>query len=346
MLVLGIESSCDETAAAIVEDGQRVLSNVVHSQTDLHERFRGVVPEVASRSHTNKIIPVLEAAFERSGKQVANLDAIAVTNRPGMIGCLLVGMSAAKALSLAYALPLYGVDHVQAHIHAAFMTAPDLPTPCIALIASGGHTALYRVDAPGQTTRLGATIDDAAGEALDKAAAMLGLPYPGGPAIERASTDGDPTALRLPRPRTTGEMDFSFSGMKTALLYHLRGPGLTRPMPQLGEEDVRNLAASFQRAVVDCLLQRLAKAVEKTGARSICIGGGVARNKLLRQEIEQREPFRGLGLIFPAMDLCSDNGAMIAGVGTLMHTNDPEADLRAGLALSAAATSRRAAGSR
>ena len=260
-LVLGIESSCDETAAAVVADGARVLSNVVHSQTRLHERFGGVVPEVASRSHTQRILGIVQQALADAGVEAPALDAIAVTCRPGMIGSLLVGLSAAKALSFWFDKPLVGVDHIEAHLHAAFMTEPGLPVPCLSLVASGGHTALYRMDGPGRSERLGRTIDDAAGEALDKGAALLGLPYPGGPSIETAAVGGDPQAVKLPRPMLAGgSLDFSFSGMKTALLYHLRGPGLTRPMPELDAAQVRDLAASYQEAIVDTLVSKLRRA--------------------------------------------------------------------------------------
>ena len=337
MLLLGIETSCDETAAAVVRDGREILSNVVHSQTQLHERFRGVVPEIASRSHTARILPIVTAALEDAAVQPGELSAIAVTHRPGMIGCLLVGMSAAKTLSWMYDRPLVGVDHVQAHIHTAFMTDPALPTPCLALVASGGHTALYRVDGPGQVERIGSTRDDAAGEALDKGAALLGLTYPGGPAIQEAARSGDPKAVDLPRPmRSKSNLDFSFSGIKTALLYHLRGSGLTRPMPELSPQQVADLAASYQAAIVDVLMSKLKRAAEAIGARSLSIGGGVARNELLRQRIG--DELGALHLVMPAMDLCTDNGAMVAGLGT-------EAFLRgevAGLDLEPAATQRRA----
>ncbi|MCA8943375.1 MAG: tRNA (adenosine(37)-N6)-threonylcarbamoyltransferase complex transferase subunit TsaD [Planctomycetes bacterium] len=334
---LGIESSCDETAAAVVVDGTEVLSNALHSQIALHERHRGVVPEIASRSHTTRILPIVEAALDDAGVTPEQLDLIAVTNRPGMVGCLLVGLSAAKTLAWMFGKPLVGVDHVQAHLHAAFMTRPDLPTPGLSLVASGGHTALYRLDAPGETSLLGRTRDDAAGEALDKGAAVLGLPYPGGPSIEAAAANGDPKAIRLPRTMLDREsLDFSFSGVKTALLYHLRGPGLERPAPELDAAAVADIAASYQRAIVETLVRKMRRAAERESVRSLSIGGGVARNKLLREMIGADPVLSRLELVFPPMDLCSDNGAMIAGLGTHLW----QSGHRDGLDLDAIATAR------
>ncbi len=337
-LVLGIETSCDETAAAVVRDGREVLSNVVHSQIDLHRRYRGVVPEVASRSHMTRIVPTIEMALSDAGAAPADMDAIAVTHRPGMIGCLLVGMSAAKTLSWRHDLPLIGVDHVRAHIHAAFMTEPALPLPCLALIASGGHTALYIVRDAMDVERIGRTRDDAAGEALDKGAALLGLSYPGGPAIQEAARSGNPTAVDLPRPMLDKPShDFSFSGIKTALLYHLRGSGVTRPMPELTEGDVADLSASYQTAIVETLVGKMRRAAKSIDARSLAIGGGVARNELLRAEIAGDRVLGALHHVFPPMDLCSDNGAMIAGLGTELWHRGEVADL----GLDASATTRR-----
>lgn len=336
-LVLGIESSCDETAAAVVEDGLLVRSNALHSQTLLHERYRGVVPEIASRSHTTRILPIVDTALADAGVHPTELDAIAVTNRPGMVGCLLVGLAAAKTLSWMFGKPLVGVDHVQAHLHAAFMTDPDLPLPSLALVASGGHTAMYRVDGPGATTLLGRTRDDAAGEALDKGAAVLGLPYPGGPSIEKAAVDGDPRSVKLPRSMLDRDsLDFSFSGVKTALLYHLRGPGVTRPMPDLTPAQVADLAASFQQAVIETLVKKLRRAAEREAVKSISIGGGVARNLLLRRLLDEDPVLGGLHRVYPPLDLCSDNGAMIAGLGT-HQLRQGQVD---GLHLDAQATSR------
>jgi len=338
-LVLGIESSCDETAAAVVRNGHEVLSNVVHSQVQLHGKYRGVVPEIASRSHTTRILPVIQAALSEADVKPTELSAVAVTNQPGMVGCLLVGTSAAKALSWLYQLPLIGVDHIQAHIHAGFMTKPDMELPALSLVASGGHTALYLVQGPGAADRIGATRDDAAGEALDKGAAILGLPYPGGPSIQEAARGGDPEAISLPRPLKNKDkgLEFSFSGIKTALLYHLRGNGLTRPMPELSAAEVQDLAASYQAAVVDCLVTKLRRAVLTHDARALSIGGGVARNELLREQIQGDEMLGSLQLVFPPPELCSDNAAMVAGLGTVLLAHNRVDDLH----LQVAATTRR-----
>jgi N6-L-threonylcarbamoyladenine synthase len=324
-LVLGIETSCDETACAVVAGGRTVLSNVIASQHDLHARFRGVVPEIASRSHMQRILPTLREALARAGTTPAALDAVAVTHRPGMIGCLLVGVAAAKALCWRFHLPLVGVDHVQAHIHAAFMVAPDAPLPLLALVASGGHTALYRVDAPGDAVRIGATRDDAAGEALDKAAALLGLPYPGGPSIEEAARSGHAGAVAFPRALLAPDsLDFSFSGLKTALLNHLRQRGANGP-PEA--PDTADLAASYQAAVVDALVTKLARAARASGARSLAIGGGVARNQRLRAAIAAHPELRALAPVFPPLELCSDNAAMVAGLGAFLLAQGLAADL-------------------
>ena len=333
-LVLGIESSCDETAAAVVRNGTDVRSNVIHSQIELHRRHRGVVPEIASRSHTTRILPVVVAALEEASVRPEDLSAIAVTNRPGMIGCLLVGLAAAKTLSFLYRVPLVGVNHVHAHIHAGFMTKPDLGLPNLALVASGGHTALYHVTAPGAAARIGTTRDDAAGEAFDKGAATLGLTYPGGPSIEAAARAGNPNAVKLPRPLLRESLDFSFSGIKTALLYHLRGSGLSRPMPELTDAEVSDLAASYQHAIVDCLVTKLRRAAEQHVPASLSIGGGVARNTLLRETIAKDPLLRELEQVFPPMALCSDNAAMIAGLGTNLYRQGQVDDLT----LEAAAT--------
>jgi len=335
-LVLGIESSCDETAAAVVRDGVEVLSNVVASQHELHERFRGVVPEIASRSHLQRIVPTVREALAQAGATPADLSGVAVTNRPGMIGCLLVGVAAAKALCWRFRLPLVGVDHVQAHIHAAFLAAPDLPLPLLALVASGGHTALYHVDTPGRGERIGSTRDDAAGEALDKAAALLGLGYPGGPAIEQAAEGGNPDAVAFPRALLgPTSIDFSFSGLKTALLLRVQRSGA--PGAPAADE-VADLAASFQAAVVDTLVEKLARAARPRGVRSLAIGGGVARNRRLRAAIAAHDELRRLAVVFPPPDLCSDNAAMVAGLGALLLARGEHATL----ALEAAATSRAA----
>ena len=317
--ILGIETSCDETAAAVVQDGHRVLSNVVHSQVELHKRWRGVVPEVASRSHTERILPIVTQALADADIAPSQLDAIAVTHRPGMVGCLLVGMAAAKALAWRFEKPLVGVDHVQAHVHTGLLAEPDMPLPALCLVASGGHTALYRLEEPGSSVRLGTTRDDAAGEALDKGAALLGLPYPGGPAIESEGAEGDREARRFPRTLLEKDsLDFSFSGLKTALLYSLQPPGQETPTSTPSAQEVKDLAASYQEAIVDVLVTKLRRAAERDSYRSLCIGGGVAKNLRLRERIAADPRLSELRLVLPPLPLCADNGAMIAGLGAVL----------------------------
>lgn len=317
-LILGIETSCDETAAAVVENGHVVRSNVVHSQIALHARWRGVVPEVASRSHTERILPIVEQALTDAGVTPAELTAVAVTHRPGMVGCLLVGLAAAKALAWRFGLPLLGVDHVQAHVHTGLLADPDMPLPALALVASGGHTAMYLLQAPGETTRLGTTRDDAAGEALDKGASLLGLPYPGGPSIERAARTGDRRAFDLPRTLLGPDsLDFSFSGLKTALLYTLRPQGAPEPAGPPTGQQLADLAASYQEALVDVLIQKLRRAAARHPVQSLCIGGGVARNLRLRERLAGDDQLGALRLVLPDLSLCADNGAMIASLGAV-----------------------------
>lgn len=318
-LILGIETSCDETAAAVVQDGHLVLSNVVHSQISLHQRFRGVVPEVASRSHTERILPIIRQALADAKVTPEQLTAIAVTHRPGMVGCLLVGMAAAKALAWRFDRPLVGVDHVQAHVHTGLLTDPQMPLPALCLVASGGHTALYKLTEPGKSERLGTTRDDAAGEALDKGAALLGLSYPGGPSIENEGKHGDRTAFQLPRTLLDKEsLDFSFSGMKTALLYTVQPPNSTEPIEQPTGQRLKDLCASYQEAIVDVLIKKLRRAAEQHDMRSLCIGGGVAKNARLRERIAADPVLGKLHLVLPPLDLCADNGAMIAGLGSIL----------------------------
>jgi N6-L-threonylcarbamoyladenine synthase len=315
--ILGIETSCDETAAAVVEDGHVVRSNVVHSQVALHARWRGVVPEVASRSHTERILPIVERALADAGTAPDELTAIAVTHRPGMVGCLLVGLAAAKALAWRFHKPLLGVDHVQAHVHTGLLADPALPLPSLALVASGGHTALWLLHAPLRTERLGTTRDDAAGEALDKGASLLGLPYPGGPSIEKTAVGGDRRAFDLPRTLLGPDsLDFSFSGLKSALLYTRRPQGSRAPAEAPRGQRLADLAASYQEAVVDVLVAKLRRASERHAVRSLCIGGGVARNLRLRERLASDPVLRSLQLVLPDLALCADNGAMIASLAT------------------------------
>lgn len=272
------------------------------------------MPEVAGRSHLERIVPLYRLALEEAAVTPADLAAVAVTNRPGLVGCLLVGVSVAKTLALVQGIPLLGIDHLQAHVDAAFLAAPELRLPLVSLVASGGHTGLYRVDERARAYRMGRTLDDAAGEALDKAAAMLGLGYPGGPAIEEAARNGDARAADFPRGRRDS-LDFSFSGLKTSLLYRLRGPGVVRPMPELSDDEKADLAASFQEAVFETLVRKLSRAAEDANARTVAIGGGVARNARLRQLVAEDAVLAARDLVFPPPALCSDNAAMIAGLG-------------------------------
>ena len=329
-LILGIESSCDETAAAVVADGWRVLSNVVASQIDLHARFGGVVPELASRAHIEAIDTVIARALRQAGAVPEQIAAVAVTNEPGLIGSLLVGLMAAKTLSWAWGRPLVGVNHVYAHAYSPRLNAAPIEYPAAALVASGGHTALYRCRSPLELELLGGTIDDAAGEAFDKVASILRLGYPGGPAIDRAARAGNPAAVRLPRTLLRGQsLDFSFSGLKTAVLYHVRGvPGGVRQRRQaagparppsrtiedFSPQEVADLAASFQAAVVDVLRIKLRRAAREVKARTLILGGGVAANSALRQAAAELAGRLGCTLRLPEMAFCVDNAAMVAGL--------------------------------
>jgi len=311
--ILTLETTCDETAAAIVTDRLEVLGSVVASQDELHRRFGGVVPEIASRAHVQRILPVIDETLRRAGLTPAELDAIAVANTPGLAGSLLVGLVAAKALCVGLGVPLIAVNHLQAHIYACKLASGNEVFPCIGLIVSGGHSSLYRCRGPLDFELLGATIDDAAGEAFDKVAAMLGLGYPGGPAIQRAAEQGNPRAFRLPRAflQDRQRLDFSFSGLKTAVRYAIAGPG--KPdfsQLRLAPQQVADLAASFQEAVVDCLAAKAMLALEQTGQRILCVGGGVAANARLRERLEQETQRRGIRLYIAPLRLCTDNAVM------------------------------------
>ena len=324
MKVLAIETSCDETAAAVVEDGRRVLSSVVSSQTDVHAPYGGVVPEVASRAHLQLVGPVVAQALEQAAMAPSGLSAVAATIGPGLVGSLLVGTSAAKGYAWAWGLPFVGVNHMEGHLHAAFLEDPALALPTVVLLVSGGHTMLVCMQqgasgagsadgntgppAPGgggpavEYRLLGQTIDDAAGEAFDKVARFLGLGYPGGPAIEKMAADGDPAAIAFPRGLASGGYDFSFSGLKTSVVRYMRAnPGAPRA----------DVAASFQEAVVDVLAAKTRKAAAEIGAKAICIGGGVAANTALRQRISDICGADGRAAFIPSRAMCTDNAAMI-----------------------------------
>lgn len=313
MQILTIETTCDETAAAVVTDELRVLSSVVASQDELHRRFAGVVPEIAARAHVERILPVIDEALRRAGVALTDLDAIAVANTPGLAGSLLVGVVAAKTLCAAVGKPLVAINHLHAHVYACRMAAGRDVFPCVGLIVSGGHTSLYQCSAPTEFTYLGGTIDDAAGEAFDKVAAMLGLAYPGGPAIARAAIHGNPRAFQFPRALRgeSDRLDFSFSGLKTAVRYAIAGPG--RPdfsKVQLGERQVADLAASFQEAVVDSLVSKTLLALQRTQLTRLCVGGGVAANRLLRERLQSAAAERKFELHLAPPELCTDNAVM------------------------------------
>ena len=315
MHILTLETTCDETAAAVVTDQLDVLSSVVASQDELHRRYGGVVPEIAARAHVERIVPVIDLALERAGLKPDDLDAVAVANTPGLAGSLLVGLSAAKAICVATGVPLIAVNHLHAHIYACRMAAKRDVFPCVGLIVSGGHSNLYRCAAPCDFTLLGGTIDDAAGEAFDKVASMLGLAYPGGPAISRVAKLGDPNAFKLPRSFLDDpkRLDFSFSGLKTAVRYQIAGPG-PADFRQLDLDDqlVADLAASFQEAVVDCLVDKSFQALDHTGLDTLCVGGGVAANARLRERLISESSARACDLHIAPIEWCTDNAVMAA----------------------------------
>lgn len=306
LAVLGIETSCDETAAAVVVGGQKVLSSVVSSQIDLHARYGGVVPEIASRAHLELMLPVMSQALVESGLEPGQVGAVAATHGPGLIGALLVGVSAAKGLAMAWQVPFVAVNHLEAHLYAALLEDPQLEFPAVVLLVSGGHTLLVRMDAPGVYTILGQTLDDAAGEAFDKVARYLDLGYPGGPVIDRIALDGDARAVDFPRSKPKGTLNFSFSGLKTSVV------NFVRANPDVGEADV---AASFQEAVVDALIDQTRDAARAARARSICLAGGVAANSRLRERTLDLCMELGVTGYLPSRAMCTDNAAMVAAAG-------------------------------
>ena len=338
--ILGIESSCDETSAAIVVDGCDVRSNLISSQVELHAKYGGVVPEIASRAHIERIQPIVAEAMDRAGATPGDLDAIAVTDGPGLVGSLLIGVTAAQTLSLAWDLPLVAVDHIHAHCTSAALASSgagrgvaasaspavesqnahdtrEPPWPAIALVVSGGHTSLYHVRDFLDIELLGETIDDAAGEAFDKVAAILELGFPGGPAVDAIARGGDPTAVRFPRTwLAEGSLDFSFSGLKTAVLYHVYGSGRKYgSVAHLSQQDLADIAASFQAALVEVLVKKTLAAANRSGVTDIVLGGGVAANSALRAALREACAEGGLRLTLSAMEYCADNAAMIAALG-------------------------------
>jgi N6-L-threonylcarbamoyladenine synthase len=310
---LAIETSCDETAAAVFNDEPRILSNVIASQTDLHARFGGVVPEVAARAHLQRLLPIIDEALKQASVRLEDIGCIAVHNTPGLVGALLVGVSAAKTLSLVLEVPLVAVNHIESHIYAARLAAWRDIFPCVGLVVSGGHTVLFNCRDALRFEMLGGTLDDAAGEAFDKVASLLGLGFPGGPAVEREAAQGDPDAVTLPRAFLHDErLDFSFSGLKTAVLYALAGQSQPRPAPPPPGKQRADLAASFQQAVVDVLVAKSRQALHRTGLNRLAVGGGVAANRRFRNALETMTREEGVELFIPPSLLCTDNAAMAA----------------------------------
>jgi N6-L-threonylcarbamoyladenine synthase len=317
VLILGIETSCDETAAAVVRDGREILSSVIASQIEMHKPFGGVVPELASREHLEKIEPIVLEALGQAKLTYQDVDAIAVTQGPGLVGSLLVGVCFAKALAFGLDIPFVGVNHIEGHVFSVIFENPEVEYPALALIVSGGHTNLFFVPEPGQYKVVSRTRDDAAGEAFDKVAKMLGLEYPGGPVIDRLAREGDPTALKFTRAKISdGRPDFSFSGLKTAVARHLREKGIA-PLAD-GEEptkEIKDLAASFQAAVVVALVDTTEKQARELGARTLIVAGGVASNSALREFSQKAADRLGIPVYFPSRNLSTDNAAMIAAAG-------------------------------
>lgn len=334
-LLLALETTCDETGAAVLQRASApargvpsILSSVVASQIDLHERFGGVVPEVASRAHVRQILPVIDEALRRAQVGLADIEAVAVATRPGLVGSLVVGLTAAKTLALALGVPLVEVDHLEGHLYACQLAHPDCDVyPCVGLVVSGGHTSLYVCQGPLDCELLGGTTDDAAGEAFDKVASLLGLGYPGGPVIERAARGGNPRAFSFPRSHLHDErLVFSFSGLKTAVLYALRGQDARAPDEPRPPELIADMAASFQEAVVDALVGKTRQALDRTGLHRLGIGGGVAANARLRERMAAMTADAGAELFIPPISLCTDNAAM-AGVAFAKLAEGQVADL-------------------
>ncbi|HBU38075.1 MAG TPA: tRNA (adenosine(37)-N6)-threonylcarbamoyltransferase complex transferase subunit TsaD [Planctomycetaceae bacterium] len=324
MPLLAIETTCDETAAAIISPERQILSSVVASQDELHARWRGVVPEIASRAHVERIIPVIHQATDKAGIQQSQIKAVAVAIRPGLIGSLLIGLSAAKAIASSLQVPLIGYDHLAAHLYACRLAfGEELKYPAIGLVASGGHTSLFQLHSPITLQALGGTIDDAIGEAFDKVASLLGLGYPGGPQIEKLAEHGNPHSHRFPRPlaNDSSRLDFSFSGLKTAVRYQIWPPGDLHART-LTDKERADLAASFQQAAVDSVVAKVGLAIQKTGYHVVAVGGGVTANKALRSALEELEQRHHVTILIPPTDLCTDNAAMGAIAWEHIDRND------------------------
>jgi N6-L-threonylcarbamoyladenine synthase len=313
VLFLALETSCDETAAAVFTDEPRVLSSVVASQNDLHARFHGVVPEIAARAHLRNLLPVVDQALKQANVTLADIGCVAVHNTPGLVGALLIGVSAAKMFALARGVPLIAVNHIASHIYACRLAAGRDIFPCVGFVVSGGHTALFHCPDALTLNLLGGTRDDAAGEAFDKVAAILGLSFPGGPAVEREALTGNPKAFAFPRSFLNEDrLEFSFSGLKTAVLYTVHGQDVSRAEPPPSGQLRADIAASFQQAVVDVLVAKCRQALRKTGLKRLAVGGGVTANKALRAGLEAMAAGEGAELFIPPMSLCTDNAAMAA----------------------------------
>jgi N6-L-threonylcarbamoyladenine synthase len=320
--ILGIETSCDETAASIVKNGKQILSNVINSQANIHAQFGGVVPEVASRKHIENIALVVDQAFIDAGLEYQDIDGVAVTNRPGLIGALLVGVSFAKGLAWALDRPLLAVNHLHGHIYANFLEHQEISFPAVCLVVSGGHTSLLLLQEQDQYETIGETRDDAAGEAFDKVARFLGLGYPGGPAIQKAAEQGQAGKVRLPRVYLDrNDFEFSFSGLKTAAM------NTWKKMENGGEIQVYDLAAEFQQALVEVLSEKAVRAAERYGAESILIAGGVAANQQLRRQMQEKAGPNDIKVYYPSLALCTDNAAMIAGIAYQQYVNKSYAPL-------------------
>jgi N6-L-threonylcarbamoyladenine synthase len=314
MRVLAIETSCDDTGAAVVSDGRKILSNIVSSQVPIHQKYGGVVPELASRKHIESIVPIVAEALKTADVTLKEIDGIAVTQGPGLVGSLLVGLSFAKSVAFATGLPFIGVNHIEAHLSAIFLEEKPPKFPFIGLVVSGGHTSLYRMDGFGKYARLGQTRDDAAGEAFDKVAKLLGLGYPGGPIIDELSRTGNPKAIRFPRPvLSKNSLDFSFSGLKTAVVNYVKA----HPEPHEGypKDLIKDIVSSFQEAVVEVLVKKTVQAAQRQGLKRIVLSGGVAANQRLRQRIKDKSLEPKLKVYLPSPSFCTDNAAMVGVLG-------------------------------
>ncbi len=328
--ILGIETSCDETAAAVVADGSVIKSSIVASQAAMHAKFGGVVPEIASRAHIEKIYPVIAQALEDAQITKDQIDAIAIANQPGLVVALIVGLTAAKTLALAWDKPLIAINHVHAHLQSAMLEQKSLDLPAVALVVSGGHTSLYDCQSPLELILLGSTIDDAAGEAFDKVATILKLPYPGGPSIEKIAKNGNPKAINFPRSMLAPDsLDFSFSGIKTAVLYHCHGQDMKGKniVNSMTSRQIADIAASFQAAVIDVLVKKTQRAADKISAQTVLLGGGVAANNLLREELQKMCDKTERKLLIAPKQYCTDNAVMVASLAYHKYNAGMFADL-------------------